>query len=282
VNLLRAMNCEYSRSKGWSLASIIFTGCFSLFALVGSLGPSRLAKTLAVAAFISQIAIVECRKQSDAHYRLAEAVRRPALLLAGLGRQPSIIEIQRIAAQLGVLDASNRIEPNTYYASKLTPGPQRLVEIIEESSFWTADLAEQIADFLDGGFKATVVLFVLAAYMAVYARWTTTYGDAAGKILLAFATFYFAGATTELRNKYRDLAQAAQRVMAQCTVVKSKPDSELLREAMVLADEYNCALANAPIIPEFVYDRHQKRLNSAWTAKCESLLPSDSGEVSRT
>lgn len=271
MNLLRAMNCEYSRSKRWLLASLVLTAVFSLCSLVGSIGPIGLSKLLAVAAFLIQLSIVVCRRQSGAHYRLSEIVRRPAVLLAGLDRRPSETEIRRMVARLGISDSDNQIEAETYYASNASPGPQRLVEIIEESSFWTAELAQRTANFLDLGFKATLALFIVAMYAAIHTGLTTSYSDAAGKILLAFATFYFAGDMTDLKNKYCDLAEAAQRVTDQCAVVKAKPEPDLLREAMVLNDEYNCALAAAPVIPEIIHSRNQERLNSAWAAKCDPL-----------
>jgi hypothetical protein len=271
VNLLVAMNCEYSRSKRWLLASIVLTVIFSVCSLIGSLGPSELSKWLAVVAFTLQVAIAACRRRSATHYRLSEVVRRPAILLAGLGRQPSDIEIRRIAARLGISDRHNRIDAETYYASTAPPGPQRLIEIVEESSFWTADLAERTASILGVVFAATLFLSFVALYAAIYARWTSNYSDAAGKILLAFATFYFASDTTQVKSEYRDLAEGCRHVMNECAVVRTRLGSELLRETLILTDEYNCAIAAGPIIPEVIYRRHRNRLNSAWVAQCDGF-----------
>ena len=269
MNLLGAMNREYSRSKHWSLASLVLAAAFTVCSLVGSLGSSERAKWVAGSAFVIQVTIVECRRRSGAHYRLAEVVRRPAVLLAGLNRQPAEIEIRRIAARLRVSEADNRLEAQTYYASNAPPGPRRLIEIIEESSFWTADLAESMANFLDGAIFVAIFLLFIASYAALETGRTASFSDAAGKILLVVATVCFAGDTTQLKSKYHELAEAAKHITDQCTVVKSKPASELLREAMILTDEYNCALASAPIIPEIMYSLRRDRLNSAWSAKCD-------------
>jgi hypothetical protein len=273
MNLLDAMNCEYLLSKRWLLATIILTGVFSVCSLVGSLGSSKLSRWLAVITFIIQVLIVLSRRRSDTHYQLSEVVRRPAMLLAGLGRQPSDIETREIAARLGVSGQENRIDAETYYASKSPSGPQRLVEIVEESSFWTADLARHTANLLGIAFKVALFLSFVALYGAIYAGVTSNFSDAAGKILLAFATFYFASDTTQTERKYCDLAETSRRVAEQCGAVKTKFGSELLQEALILADEYNCALASAPVIPEMIYRWYRDRLNAAWVAKREPLSP---------
>jgi hypothetical protein len=271
MNLLVAMNSEYSLSKRWLLASIILTAVFSVCSLAGSLGSSRLSKWLAVITFTIQVSIVLCRRCSDAHYQLSEVVRRPAILLAGLGRQPSAIETRGIAARLGISEQENRFDAETYYASKAPPGPHRLVDIVEESSFWTADLARHTANLLDIAFNVALLLLFVALYGAIHAGLTSNFSDAASKILLAFATFYFASDTTQTARKYCDLAETSRRVAEQCGALKTKFGSELLQEALILTDEYNCALAAAPIIPEMIYRRYRGRLNAAWVAKCEPL-----------
>lgn len=269
MDLLSAMNREYSKSKRWFFASLLLTGILFLCSAIGSWAPLGWTKWVALAAFVLQIAIVQCRRQSSRRYRLAESVRRPAVLAAGLESYPSGIEVRKIAALLGLPVADNRLTAETYYASKSSPGPRRLLEITEECSFWTADLAKHTADFFAAAVWAAIILFIMALYAAVETGWTSGHIDLTGRVLLAVATIYFAGDAVQLKSRYKHLADAASHVTDRCVAAAAGPARDILTQALIATDEYNCALAEAPIIPEFVYALRREKLNLAWAAKCE-------------
>lgn len=267
MDLLTAMNREYSTGKRWLVGAAILAAPFSICSLIGSLGSLKLAGWLALATFVLEVLIVNCRGRSGVHYRRGEAVRRLAMLLDGLNRQPSADEIQVLAARLGVTEGANKIEARTYYASKSPPGANRLLEIVQESSFWTAALAERTAQFLGFGLGVAVFLMIVALYAAIQTGYANNYRSAAAKALLFVATMLLAGDVAQLRQQYSDLAEAAERARNRC-VAELRTGCASASEAMVTTDEYNCALAAAPIIPEFVYRLRKKRLNQAWTAQC--------------
>lgn len=260
------MNLEYSESKKWLTRSLQLSVGFYLVTAVAAFSSGRAASGLAMLAFLIQVCTLLCRRVSNSHYRLGESVRRPAMLQDGLGMKPSALLIARIAARLGVPSEGSRLSMDRYYASSSPPSPLRLVQNTEESAFWTAELSKKAASFIVRSFGVAAVLMILVVYLAIQIGVGNQYSDAFAKAFLATLTFWMSSDLLMLAWRYTSLAEAADNVLSDSEVFFSHQE-KADRDAIVIMDGYNCALAAAPVIPEFIYGRNRDRLNDAWSIR---------------
>jgi hypothetical protein len=78
-------------------------------------------------------------------FGLADSVRRMHQLEDGLGVRPVSLKLSEAEVAVGICDGPP--DPN-YWHTKLPIGPRRMVEMIEESAFYTADLTERSGNIL--------------------------------------------------------------------------------------------------------------------------------------
>jgi hypothetical protein len=265
MNSLEAMNIEYGLSKRWLVSSLVLDAVFyiCLISAVFISGPAT--KWVTLLAFALQLSIIGARSQSGTHYALGESVRRPAILQNGLGTKPSPLQFAKIHAKYGISFSGERITSEKYYESKTEAGPRRLVEITEESAFWTSELAERMATFLRAVILVVVGALGLALFAALQVGLPATRGELVAKVCMVTITVWCTGDLFLLWRRYESLARGVQRVLADCEAISSHP--EVGCAAAVALGEYNCSLASAPVIPDFIYKRNREKLNIAWASR---------------
>jgi hypothetical protein len=87
----------------------------------------------------AQILQVYAKYRAFHWFGLADTVRRMHQMEDGLGVKPASLKLSEAEAAVGLCDAPS--DPG-YWFTKLPVGPRRLVEMIEESAFYAADLSE--------------------------------------------------------------------------------------------------------------------------------------------
>ena len=276
MTFFEAMNVEYRLSKRWLSVSLILTLVFYVSLIVSAFFSASISKWLALAAFILQLLIVAARHRSTAHYSMGESVRRPAVLQNGLGTKPAALQLAKITARYGISFSGEPITGGTYYESKTPPSLKRLLEITQESAFWTAELAERMAALLRVLIMIVAVILVIALVTALEAGLPVANGELIAKVVMATVTVWCTGDVFALWLKYESLASGVQRVLTDCEAMLSH--SEIGYEAAVAFGEYNCALAAGPVIPDFIYEMNRNRLNVAWESRNAQGAP-DSAHI---
>ena len=95
--------------------------------------------TLIVAIFVFQIFQVVAKYRALHWFGMADSVRRMRTEFEdGLGIKPSPLRLAEAQKAVGVIDGMS--DPD-YWRSKSPIGPRRLVEMLEESAFYTEDLS---------------------------------------------------------------------------------------------------------------------------------------------
>lgn len=265
MNLLEAMNTEYSISKLWLSANFFLTGLFFICLIITAATSAPWVKWVVFAAFLLQVSAAGARLRSSALYSLGESVRRAAMLHNGLGTRISPIQVARISAKHKITRSNEGTTFDKYYESTTHVGPQRLLEITEESAFWTEELAERMATLLKRVILAVLLIVLLAFIAAVQSNLGGAHGEMLAKILMGTLTVWCTGDLLTLWRRYDSLMHSAQRVLEDCQAIRSR--GEIGYEPVVTLGEYNCCLAAAPIIPEFIYKHNRDRLNSAWASR---------------
>jgi hypothetical protein len=265
MNFLQAMNIEYRLSKRWLFCSLVLTVLLYACLIADATISGSSTKWVTLAAFMLQLMIVGARTRSGTHYALGESVRRPAMLQNGLGTGPSPVQFARIIAKYGISFSGEPITSEKYYESKTGVGARRLLEITQESAFWTGELAERMDVFLFRGLEVVVATLVIGTFIALKVGLPTNRGDLVAKVSMVTITLWCTGDVFVLWQRYKSLAVSIQRILTDCEALIAHPDVGI--EAAVILGEYNCALAAAPVIPEFIYDLNRERLNVAWASR---------------
>jgi hypothetical protein len=265
MDLLEAMNTEYRLSKLWLVASFVLTVPFYLCLLLAALMSGPPVKWVTFAAFTLQLLMNFSRIRSGVHYSLGESVRRPAMLQTGLGINISQVSVAKMTAKYGIAFKGEAIRSEKYYESSSVLGLRKLTEITLESAFWTAELAGRMAGLLKSMLLVVGVILGVSVLAILQAGLMGTQSQVLAKIYMITITVWCAGDLWVLWRKYDSLANGVQKVLADCEGILSR--SEIGYDALFAFGDYNCCLAAAAVIPDFIYRRNRKRLNEAWGSR---------------
>lgn len=267
MKLIDVMGLEYTRSKRWLNATLGLAFLIQVMAL-GSIfmGAGERQKALGLLAALAQFGLFISRRKSRSHFGLAEEIRRIAMLQDGLGIHPSEDQIASMHERVGDPAAAKPLYDGSYYESTTAIGDKRLAEITRESSFWTSALAgtsSAIFWLMSGlGFALSIILFIVT----VQAGAPQPVLDTAARAVLVGMTFWLTGDLANMALQFQSLAKTAGRIQSQCSALLSK-GGDIKDAVHIAAAEYNCALVQAPPIPEPIYKWRQAALNEAWSKR---------------
>lgn len=267
MNLIAAMQTELSRCKRllyrWVLPlnAVVFGAavvtCFSL--------PERLSGLMALGVLVIQVITFVLRELASECQARGEEVRRMAMLQAGLGLQPSSVGIARLRETIGELKHEEPAFLQPYYESSEPEGPRRLLGITSECAFFTAGNARRmwkvVGALAVGGLLVTVVAFTAAVFVA-----PATVALTAAKLVVASMAFWSTGDFAAMALSFKGLREKADAVLSGCeqSLTSAQSTEALERSALILFSEYNCAMAKAPPIAGWIYERYRDLMNEAW------------------
>lgn len=264
MNFQLAMTTAFNKGKFWlglSIWASVFIAAISISQAVSWIVLSPLVGTGLVVGL--QVLAFVCRILSSNWYGSGERIRRMFILDNGMGRKPSRNEKARICEEVPEFGIKVSEDEPPYYESELPVGPSRLVDHIHESAFFTERQAW--TSFLIFGFLAligaaiTVVMFVTS----INAVTDETANIATlSKAFLSAMSFWVTGDFVSLAVRYFKLHSVASKVVDRAPHARS--DAHLESSALILLNDYNCALAVAPTIFEFVRTLRNARINLAW------------------
>jgi len=172
LKLIGAQKAEFnfaSRKRTWVIRVQIAIALLTAFCV-----PITSDYALYAAALLSMILVgvwfwlAEGLTASRAH---AERLRRASVIAGGLGIEISGAEyIELMRDGMASDSEKERLVDPDYFASRLSPGPQRMAEMLEESAIWTANLAKIAARetwLIFGGTSIVLVFALLGAAMVV-------------------------------------------------------------------------------------------------------------------
>lgn len=266
LNLINAMTTEFDESKrwlGWMLYAYV---AIYVVTLLGTFFGGRFSGMMGIVLLAIQIAVYFMRRKASTRFHDGERIKRMAMLQDGLGIQPSPGEITRICARLGFPDDSKRHFVGSYYSASAPAGNLRLLQIIDECSFWTSQCAKATAEKLLAALVAAAGAVVLAILFCLEFGFT---GTSVVKVFITTVSFVAAGELMTMFFKFRGLSSSAESVMNTC---EARLRSQSGDDALMLFNEYNCALSAAGLpIPHLVYAANQEKWNAAYAARLKSF-----------
>lgn len=205
--------------------------------------------------------------QSKTVFRLAERLRRFDFLARTLDwpvpardRVDLLLTIspstERAARALAPREAD-------YYANKGPPSTERLYSNMIESMFWTERLmsamAKQRSKQLIAASSAVVLVLVGSLLLQI--------GDTAHLILKVVSAIVALLVAVDVLGEARSFARGEREIARLLTGITAEwRKADLSRdEGLRFLIEYNCLLADLPLIPDAVYEQLHDRLSTAWT-----------------
>lgn len=270
MNLQQASQCLFLRSQR-GLATALFAGVGVLATSVLSLFAENPWADLVLILLIAALEMIQvlAKFQGLRRFALADCLRRMHQLEDGLGITPDPLKVSDAERIVGFCDA----EPvSSYWRTRLPQGPYRLVEMIEESAFFTDALSETCAKLLRSfafcGIAMCVVLLIAAVRIGI----SGPVSEIASHVIVATLVFFLAGDSILLAYQYFDLKGAARTTLQRALFLLSKEDlSEA--EALGFVMEYNSAVSQAPPIISYIYEKRRKQLDALFIrykeAQCE-------------
>lgn len=261
-----------TKAQAWSLEAVA-----ALLSIATSFVPSpvfAVATALAAvgAKFVSKLVFSSSKRT----FRLGERMRRYDFFERTIGWLPppsdrADMAVAQQASELGALAAALAPREATYYSRGGPPSTERLFTNLAESIFWTERLMGQMAKRRWGHFAIGVVaLLVTLAGLALSAP--TTWAPVAIKTVGACVALLVAvDLFGEARSFARGEKEAAALLSALVAEIRSAAPAR--DEALRLMVEYNCSLADLPMIPDDVYDANRIKFTAGWAAFETSLPP---------
>jgi hypothetical protein len=254
------MREEYGHSKKWfkrtHIANIFLLALAVATLLVGNY------LILGILAVLVPLFILGARVLFTHHYEIAEQMRRLVLLMDSLEIKPSQAEIAQFAAEIGKgkVKVIDFVPP--YYDSKLPVGYNRLAENIAESAYFTK-FQSRSAWMTFGLVCALGVLVVVLLLFVTTSALNIQNKEIIARILITLAVFFSAGDFFWIAIQFHRLHSACESIFARGDKMRNDKDLQP-EEVYQLMQDYNCALIQAPPIPDWIYGSWIGRLNASW------------------
>lgn len=268
MDLIQAMRVEYARSKTWFFRATLINAGLYVAAVLSLLVAGWVTQVIGILTVVAQVTYFWLRRVYTQHYSMAERIRRMAMLKDGLEVQPNDLEIAELLDQTGGATDTEAPFSEPYYASTEKVGPRRLIDILRESAFFTRGLAGtcSLVFFLVTaiGFAATVVAGWMLVTMSGVSGPTL---ELIAQSAVIFMAFWASGDALDVALRFSDLARTTGVILSRCQEALASGRADEKGLALVLLGEYNCAVLEAPPIPNAIYRFRQEKLNYAWRNK---------------
>ena len=197
---------------------------------------------------------------------IAETLKRQHEYWQGLGVPPArglLAELQVRAPGSLTKEIENLLREGLTFSSVKSCGPERALENLSESSWFTKELAAWCGDrlrevFIGSVLVAVIVLLVIASSVGAG---TTSTGIA--KCVASSLAFLMSVGVLRSWLAYERYSREAGEIEAEAQrLLKAAPVNAF--DAQRLLAEYQLVRASAPAIPTLVWSRRRDKLNRAW------------------
>lgn len=262
---LRRLNRRlFSSAKSWWAAALwCKAGGLAVSALAISF--SFLSKPLPVLVLFVAVISEWLAWYSDKMKGAAEALLRKLDLQDSFGWQITKAEVTDTLARAPrrMLEESAAVEnPEAYFATQEGQGTKRSLKNIQESAWWSKHMTERMWRY---SLAATIISVVGSLIVILVSLNTIDDRDilsGTGRVVTSILMLVLSLGLIRLTLGYYSFHQKAQRAESRAEELLKTDCSEV--EAIKLYSEYHLDRAAAPLIPDLVWRRNEKRLNELW------------------
>jgi hypothetical protein len=192
----------------------------------------------------------------------AQTARRASLLSGAFADTFSAYELSELRQRFTVTEKQAQAKENPdYYASKETPGPHRLAEMLEESAFFTSELQD---------FSGKVMGGILIGFVVVAGLVALTVGidfDRSSSITfvrVALSGFVFAMSSDVLGAFFKHMSAAARTKAIRNRLATLQQRDAPMMDVLLVMTDYNSVVEAAPESVPFAFKLRESKLNTRW------------------
>lgn len=222
---------------------------------------------LAILGFILIILWFYINQSQQKHRSAGDHARRAVLLISGLDLKPSPSQLLQITSLFKVeITSINSRREEEHFLSREEPSYKRLIEMIEESSYWTSYLqkvSSKVMIFIITILAAITFCIFGAAIVSFQSDSLITLSRA----IIAIMLFVISSDVLGLLIGYKNSASAIDDIFKRVEVASIKGYSK--SDALLLMSDYNAIIEKAPSTLPFVYKFIHVSLNRRWQTYIE-------------
>ena len=261
--------------RNWTLLGQFFVaipGVLSIFVT-----DEQFLYLLAIGGILLLIVVVLVDRMYQHHRNAAETARRATLIIEGLDHQPTAEEKTTLMGQMSVNSTVAAAENDrNWFATAEPPGEKRLLEMIEESAYFTRHLHSTSGLFMSAIFVVTLVVLIVGIFASIPTSGTDTLVIIA-RLALAILVFLLSSGTLVSALGHFSAWNAAKTAQTRANLAKVR-ESKLADTLMIMVD-YNSAVEQAPLVVPLVHRFQSKSLNERWKDYLDERQKADAAET---
>jgi flagellar biosynthesis protein FliQ len=210
-------------------------------------------------------AFAECAQwRSDILKGRAEQLKRKIELFDGLGWTISPADLSDALAKISSRRRNLILKAvkENYFASQTSVGPKRAVENLQESAWWSKDLAGTTLILCAIVTVVLVVGSLISLGVAVSAVKDTATLENTSRVIAAIVSLIVSLGLIRLMSGYFAFGRRSEQVEKATVHLLGGTVSEV--EAIKLLHDYQIARSAAPLIPDWIWKLRRKTLNELW------------------
>lgn len=217
---------------------------------------------LALVGFLFMVLWLYLSQGQQRHRTAGDQARRAILLISGLNMQPSAGQKLRINDGFNfILTKDNIRREEDHFASREVPSYKRLVEMIEESSYWTCYLQNVSSKVMLITLSLFFVVFILVSGAAI-ASLDSDNLISLSRAMIALVLFVISSDALGLLLSYRSAVLSIDEIFKRVETIAAKEFLE--SDTLLLMSDYNAAIERAPAILPGIYKLSRNTLNKKW------------------
>lgn len=220
---------------------------------------------IGLVAAILAIVYVLLQWRSDTLRRMADSVKRKNEVFDGMGWPPSGKEFSDLKVTIPDNIRRDFWKPvrSNYYDSDTAPSPLRVIENLEESSWWSKHLSQSMMGYSGAFCTVVVMLAIITLLITLQNASGQTYEQNIARAMTSVIVFLFSAGYLRLTFEYFRFGREAQRIEDQAIYLKKQADLSSV-DALKLLHDYQIIRAGAPLIPTWLWKMKNSKLNDAW------------------
>jgi len=192
----------------------------------------------------------------------AERGRRMLLIVEGLGNNVSLEEQRDVEEGFSITATEGQAAQNpNFFASNRAPGNERLVELIEESAFYSCRLYRFSAGY---SWRRLSLFSVICLALLLSSITFASSSDLANgaRLFCVIAVFLISQEILGNGRDYNEAYKALSAMQGRIRALKrgGYPEADLL----VLMADYNSSVEGAPMMAPGIYKRNAANLDDLW------------------
>lgn len=268
VELLGMFRAEYSRAKRFVYAGYgvdMVAAVLGVFAVGFASQKYTPLVSLAVAGLVFFGHWLKQRYDNIRNY--AEAARRMTVLIKGADyplSERKFAALENPFSPAARQIARRDLEKNKgYFITTEAPGPLKLFDMLQESAFWTHSLMEKAARYAGWMIIGFLILLMLTLYMAAFVlpelrqNWLSN-------LIVGLALVYLTSGAWGSRSAYQSISEQVRHIDDEMEAMREARRKPSLLDVFAKLNEYDCLMMNAPMLPDFMFQKFSPELNETW------------------